>query len=143
MKKIILLISCFIFVFCLGFVTNIIINRISKSKIPIFVKWSYNEDRNFDGFSFSDKNGLIILGTYNSAGLETLYIYDENKNYIQDTAFGKTYDGPIESINPPKENELIEIDSFLSRIEYINNHELKYYIDNLEIPRIVLSDDEE
>lgn len=138
MKKKVLLIFCFIFVFCLGFVTNMIINGIVKSKAPIFMKWIYNEDGNLGVFSFNDNNGLNIFGTYNSIGLESLNICDDNKNYTQTTVFGKTYDGSIESPNPPEPGELIEIDSFLTRSEFINNHEIRYYIDNSENPKIVM-----
>lgn len=139
-KKLIFIIF---FSFCLGFLSNTILIKITKSREPFFLKWECNEEGTVKWFSFDDKNGFKIIGNYNSIGLEMLSTFDDKKEYNQVTVFGKTYGGPIESINTPENNEMIEIDSFLSRSELINNHELKYYIVNSKIPKIIINDDGE
>ncbi|MBC6719226.1 hypothetical protein [Treponema sp. Marseille-Q4130] len=140
MKKSIFLIFGFIFAFCLGLLTNIFLIQINKSKEPFTLKWFYNDEGNIDGYTLGDRNGLMIMGSYNPDGLETLNIYDEKKEYHQFTVFGKSYNGSVDSSEPPKANEIIEIDSFLTRTETINNAEIKYYIDNSKNPKIIMAD---
>ena len=68
---------------------------------------------------------------------------DEKKDYKQFTVFGKTYSGSIDNPTPPINDEIIQIDSFLTRTEKINNYELQYYIDNSELPKIIFSENVE
>ena len=143
MKKKIILFILFIFVFCFGFLVNSIYIQIKKNYYPFFLKWGYNDKGNLDWYSFGDKNGLAIMGSYNSDGLETFIIIDEKKDYKQFTVFGKTYSGSIDNPTPPIDDEIIQIDSFLTRTEKINNYELQYYIDNSELPKIIFSENVE
>ena len=78
MRKIIILIV----VFCCGFFTNVIIVQIKKNYEPVFFKWGYDDKGNLDWYSFGDKKGLTIMGSYNSNGLETFSIYDEIKGIL-------------------------------------------------------------
>lgn len=136
MKKRVVLVLC-IFVFCLGFSSNLLLTQINKENAPFFLKWGCNTENNIESFSFDDKNGLIIMGNYNSEGFESFSIYYDKKDYHQCTVFGKTFDGSIDDANPPESNEIVEIDSFLTRTESINNQEIKYYIDNSSHPKII------
>ena len=140
MKKNFFLIFLFVFVFCLGIISNQIFIQVKKNHEPFFLKWGYGENGNIGWYTLNDKNGLTIMGNYNSDGLESLNIYDDKKGYHQFTVFGTTYDGPIEEANPPEYDEIIEINSFLTRSEAINNKELRYYIEDSDDPKIVIQE---
>ena len=140
MKKNFLLVFLFAFIFCLGFISDRIFIQIKKNQEPFFLKWGYGENKNIGWYTLNDKNGLTIMGNYNSDGLESLNIYDDKKDYHQFTTFGTTYDGPIEETNPPEYGEIIEINSFLTRSEVVNSKELRYYIDDSDDPMIIIQE---
>jgi len=132
---------CFLIIlvsFIIGFFSHYLIT--TKNEEPFFVEWFYGEGKNVKGFSFGDKNGLVITGNYGQEGLQVLNIYDDQQNYQQSTVFGKTYDGAIDKETPPEDDEIKEIDSFLSRSEIINNNEIRYYITNSVNPEIMIDE---
>lgn len=138
MKKKFFIMLSFFLVFFLGFLTSRIYRQIKTNREPLFLKWGYDANGNIGWYTLDDKNGLIIMGNYNSEGLESFSIYDDKKDYHQYTVFGKTYDGPIEQPDPPEYDEVIEVNSFLVRSEIINNKELRYYIENSDDPKIII-----
>ena len=131
--------SCICFLLGIGICYFINIRKNTKQSFSI--KSFYSEEGALESFSFGDNNGLTIIGVYSSDGLETLNIYDEEKDYQQSTSFVKSYDGKINGPEPPKDDEIFELNSFLIRSEVINNKELLYYIENTDDPKIVLQED--
>ena len=127
---------------CISFLFGIALCHFTKirkdTKQPFSIKSFYSEEGALESFSFGDNNGLTIIGVYSSDGLETLNIYDEEKDYQQSTSFVKSYGGKINGPEPPKDDEIFEINSFLIRSEVINNKELQYYIENTDNPEIIM-----